>query len=480
MANYIRRNKENIIVLVIMFLIASIFMMQSQMHPLINGETYTDSSVFRLIGILMKKGYIPYRDTFDHKGPLLYLINYLGVLISEANGIWYIELIFLTITLFSMYKIANLVCNKLIAVAVVFISTYPLITFFQAGNLVEEYALPFISISLYIYLDYLLNNRISKPRLFICGLFLGAVLMLRPNMIGTWIVLSIGVLIKLIKNKEYNRIFLFLLWFCLGVATATLPFLIWLLINDAFKAFILDYIVFNIYYSASGNADILDKLNSFWFFIKEPIILTSFVYMTLMLYKKNFNNVIYLILMIVNTILLSISGELPHYGMIIIPLLSFPLANIFKSIDISNLRDMSLTSVLMVVALITTLSYIDIIRNNININGKQTENKGLLEIKEIVNKYTNKNETITCYGNWDYIYYYCDRIPASKHSYQTPPADIYPIFWDEYYEDLNNTKPNVLILCKEPDNRMWDYLKNNAYFEIELTNNTRNVRIFVK
>ena len=37
-----------------------------------------DSSVFRYIGTIMHDGCVPYRDSFDHKGPLIFLINYLG------------------------------------------------------------------------------------------------------------------------------------------------------------------------------------------------------------------------------------------------------------------------------------------------------------------------------------------------------------------------------------------------------------------
>jgi hypothetical protein len=37
-----------------------------------------DHSIFAYIGWLMNRGFAPYRDVWDHKGPLLYYINDLG------------------------------------------------------------------------------------------------------------------------------------------------------------------------------------------------------------------------------------------------------------------------------------------------------------------------------------------------------------------------------------------------------------------
>ena len=43
----------------------------------------------------MLKGKVPYLDYFDHKGPLLYLIEYAGLMISRGstNGLWVVEVI---------------------------------------------------------------------------------------------------------------------------------------------------------------------------------------------------------------------------------------------------------------------------------------------------------------------------------------------------------------------------------------------------
>ena len=58
--------------------------MMSPLNPFVsNAVPGQDSSVFIYVGNILKRGLMPYKDTFDHKGPLLYLLEYAGLFISE-------------------------------------------------------------------------------------------------------------------------------------------------------------------------------------------------------------------------------------------------------------------------------------------------------------------------------------------------------------------------------------------------------------
>ena len=80
-------------------LIASTFF---SVFPLTKTYTYTDSSVFLYIGKMMQNGYVPYRDLFDHKGILLYFIQFLGNVITPGSftGMWLLEAVNTSITMF--------------------------------------------------------------------------------------------------------------------------------------------------------------------------------------------------------------------------------------------------------------------------------------------------------------------------------------------------------------------------------------------
>ncbi len=80
-------------IVLFILLVTFLFLQNSPLSIWRSGETGTDSSVFKTVALMMRHGGMPYRDTFDHKGPLLYLLNYTGSLISYYKGVWFIELL---------------------------------------------------------------------------------------------------------------------------------------------------------------------------------------------------------------------------------------------------------------------------------------------------------------------------------------------------------------------------------------------------
>ena len=59
-----------------------------------------DSAFFQSIGKLWLEGIIPYRDYFDHKGPVLFMINALGYMFSNTRlGLFLVQSVFFSISL---------------------------------------------------------------------------------------------------------------------------------------------------------------------------------------------------------------------------------------------------------------------------------------------------------------------------------------------------------------------------------------------
>ena len=80
---------------------------------------------------MMDKGYMPYLHTFDHKGPYLYILNWIGMQISYYKGVWLIEFINLFITICAFYKIARLKCNKGSSIIITILASSLLFTYFD-------------------------------------------------------------------------------------------------------------------------------------------------------------------------------------------------------------------------------------------------------------------------------------------------------------------------------------------------------------
>lgn len=159
-----------------------------------------DSYCYRYMGMLMAKGGIPYRDAFDNKGPLLYLLNCIGYLINKKFGVFIIEYIFMMAYLCVQYAIARRFTDVKRSVIYTVAALGP-IGAFLVGNMTEEYALVFISVGILVYIDYFLFDKRDWYRILICGVSCGAVLMLRPNMIAVWGVFCIYAIVESIGKK---------------------------------------------------------------------------------------------------------------------------------------------------------------------------------------------------------------------------------------------------------------------------------------
>ena len=130
-----------------------------------------DASAFVYVAEGVLEGEIPYLDRWDHKGPVIYLINLLGLVIGGLWGIWFVQTAFLIGLTWLAFKVVRQhfgVDAALFSVAVLLVYVWRL-----GGNLTEYYALLFQFGSLYLF------GRMGKKQ---------------PQAGGAWESLLIGVL----------------------------------------------------------------------------------------------------------------------------------------------------------------------------------------------------------------------------------------------------------------------------------------------
>ena len=278
------------------------------------------------MGMLIAKGGIPYLDAFDNKGPVLYIINWLGYIISRKYGVFIMEFIFMLLYLSVQYAISRRFTGIKSSVIYTIAAAGPMGAFF-VGNMTEEYALLFISVGILVFIDYFLFDKKDWYRIVICGISCGVVLMIRPNMIAVWAVFCIYAVCLNIRQKKSFPLNVFLL-FMAGVLLVMLPIFLWLGINGAIGEFWKDYIIANIGYSNEYNtiSNIFNSVISYIFPSLSEIFFA--LLLILIIRKENFGfNITYAIYMVVNVALISISGKgFTHYGMIVLPTLIYPLA----------------------------------------------------------------------------------------------------------------------------------------------------------
>ena len=114
--------------------------------PLYAANFWTDTNIYFTIGRGMTRGLMPYRDLFDHKGPLLFMLYALGAAISDTSfiGVFILETLSLAAAVYAGWRTVSLfgegrltLLSMPILAAVVCCCTA-----FTQGGSAEEFALP--------------------------------------------------------------------------------------------------------------------------------------------------------------------------------------------------------------------------------------------------------------------------------------------------------------------------------------------------
>ena len=279
-----------------------------------------DSMIFKTMGLAILQGKTPYLDLFDHKGPILYLINAVGQwMVPGRFGIFVLQIVSLSVSLIFWFKTAKLIGNSLLSFVWVIVALCIMGVFFEGGNLTEEWNLPFIAISLYCSISYFVRNSEKQHPIkysLVYAICFGMSFFIRPNdavaQIGG---VMTGVTLWLLYKKEYKNAINNAISFFLGFAIIAIPILVWFAIRGALDEFYYGLLKFNSMYS-EGIASLLrsvigkEKLKFFMFFV----VLCVMVYNSV--HKKLLFLMIPLLLFVVA---LMGTRPYPHYYIVVAP-----------------------------------------------------------------------------------------------------------------------------------------------------------------
>lgn len=299
-----------------------------------------DSGIFQEMGVCLAQGGTPYVDLFDHKGPILWFIQALGIWISPHWGLVLLQTISLFFTLLLWYKTSNWLLNKKVISAIISLfGLLFLLAFYQRGNLCEEWCLSFVSLPIYIYVKRLTNKEEHKPIYshrdsFIIGICVGILSMIRLNNTAPIVGFVLWHFILCIKNKEYGRLWIDVASICGGMIIVFILCSIFYLIKAGWTGvyeMIYGTFIFNFLYI--GDRSPLPFLS----IVQHYIIPIAFLLILLSLTIRQKAVAPYSIpcfISLVVTVFAIGSFDFWHYTMIFIPLFALTSALLLKGKNI--------------------------------------------------------------------------------------------------------------------------------------------------
>lgn len=416
------RIHKNLYVAVLFLVVSFICMLfLTTASPLYSVNPSPDGNTMFTVGKGLLHGLMPYKDLFDQRGPLIYLMNSVAALISYKTffGIYIFESIAMFLDLFFIYKILNLKYNKQISIISTFIVIPLMFTskFLSYGNLPEEYVLSLILFTIYLFTRKSFIEW-GKYEYIIIGLFTSISFWIKYTLSITWLSMYLVFIIYFIYHKDLKKLFRSIVYGFIGFA----PISIFIIILYCLKHSLHDlfYVYFYLNMTAYGTNTSLVTVQ---YFVLIAVISIIF----LIVYAKTYKEVTvskYLLFAIVlfNYLVMIKIAFMPYYLeimafiFIVLPIVVCQLLSKYNFLR----KVMYIIPVICFVGMFITnksfVSYSQYVHKNnpyIDITGKSNI-PVFKEFSSIINKSNDK--TVLNYRRLDQgIYTYSGLLPSNKY-----------------------------------------------------------------
>ena len=251
--------KKQLIFLFLISVGAMLFCTKSS--PLYPFNDWGDANIYFTMGKGMLEGKVPYRDLYDHKGPLIYAIYAIAGMISKKSflGVWILEIIAATVFSIYSYKTLCLFCKKNVIILMpVYVAVVYAANHMRHGGSAEELCLTFLAYGLYVLAKYLVQKKMFKDiELLLIGITSGFVLWIKYTMLGFYMGWIIVPAVLMLRNKEWKVLVRSILIIAAGVILSTIPIFAYFIANGAFADLITVYFYNNIFVYAGEKVSLV-------------------------------------------------------------------------------------------------------------------------------------------------------------------------------------------------------------------------------
>lgn len=444
--------------------------------PLNMQYTNRDSGVFLYVGWRILNGELPYRDVWDHKPPLIFYINALGLAITGGSrwGVWLLEFLSLFFAAFVGYKLIRKALGTIPAILSTSLWLLTLEFVIRGGNLTTEYTLPLQFVALWFA-----QTALEKPKSpcwlwFLIGLIGATAFFTKQTTIGIWLSIVLFLAVYRVKLHMTKELVLELLYFLGGTFAVCISWIAFFGLQGGLIPFWSAAFEFNFVYISSATS-FIDRLKPVITGI-TPLTTVSLLQfagigyllgLLLVYFRRDAVRgwlpllVIGLFDLPIELALVSTSGKTyPHYYMTILPILAFFAGVVFWIIlssrffcEIPQTAKYVLTASILGVFLWTSF-------NQYIIQVASLRAVGQHSIVSEIEQNTNPEDTVLLWGAEASINYFSHRQSPTRFVYQYPLytqgyADEQMII--EFLDDLIYKRPRWIIDTHNPITPLYEF-----------------------
>jgi len=447
-----KRDKIDWYILAGLFALSFFVSLTSFLNPFGLNRIEDDTSVYLTIARGITEGSVPYRDFFENKGPLIYFISAVGLLLGGFTGVWIVQLSFLCVSAFFAYKISLFFSGRFQAFLAVVFSFLIFRMFYIETAGPGEYSLPFALISMYILVKYYFSHaEPSKFELIAFGLCFAAAVLMGINMISLWFIFCIVITIEKIVKRNYLLLLKYLVFFIIGAVIALVPIILYLRLNNAMSDFIDQYLLSGSARGFSGFS-LKDTIKKFFIIIKNsysfiPLIVGAFWILKNLKDSKIFFYAGFFLAYILVVLLHAVIGRFgDHYNMPLLPFIVPALAFFIQSISACfSLLKYRKAALVLFLSVVFSNEIITAVWRTVVITTDRSRIE-MLEIGSLIDENTVEGDTIINLGRDRFVYLYTQRRPASRFIYQQSGAQFYPGTIPEFLSDMERQHPAIILI----------------------------------
>jgi len=457
-------------------IVIGILLVLLPISPLNMPLAHRDSGVFLYMGSQILRGDLPYVDVWDHKPPVIFYINALGLFFGNGSkwGVWFVELVFLFFAASISYKLFKKAFGRLPSIFSLFLWLFGLNLLIFGGNFTTEYTLPFQFACMWLVYESEKHGFI-KWRGFLVGALCSIVFLTKQNAIGIGISIGLYLIFSRFAAGQFKKLVREFIAIMLGSLAILLPVVIYFKYHNALYSFWNIAFGYNFSYLATvehsrlvASMSIKSRIASIYDGVYQlsTLGLPQFALvgwsggLSLVLFWKQLRQDLRTLILVclidlpLELILASISGRTyQHYFMALLPIFSFFAALAFWTLIEGIIRIYGSQKVaffftfcvLFVLSLFNLMKYRNVVAGYPNNN--------TTSVLTFIDQVTTDDDTVLIWGAEAATNFFSGRVSPSRFVYQYPlftPGYVNEELIEEFLNDITQNKPALIIDTKNP------------------------------